>query len=152
MPNRRLSPDSSTALPDHSILSVDLKALTDVAAALRQEVAGNLQRHITQLNSAYGMGVSFGYASHSDNMKEARKVYHDCLVRATSLLSSCVAAGEALATAVDVIAQRYATTDAMAKARADEVDLALSEALKNTPVPDLALPVEKFSGRPGSFE
>jgi hypothetical protein len=144
--------DDPDGVPDYAVLSVDLNGLSDVAAALRREVDGNLLRHITQLNSAYSMGVDFGSASHSDNVKQARRVYRDCLVQATNLLSSYVTAGEVLATAIDDVVRRYGSSDAMASARVDDVDTALKGARRTVPVHDVALQVEHFSGRKGSFE
>jgi hypothetical protein len=152
MPNRVLIDDGG--LPsghDRSVLTIHLDGLSDVAAALRQEVDGNLVRHITQLHSAYSMGVDFGSASHSANVSEARKVYHGCLVQVTKLLSGYVQAGEALATAIDTVVQRYGSSDAMAHARADDVSQALGDADKVTPRTDL-MAVEQFSRGAGTFE
>lgn len=151
MPMRDLI-DDPDEVPDYSVLSVDLNGLSDVATALRREVDGNLLRHITQLNSAYSMGVDFGSASHSDNVKQARKVYYDCLVQATRLLSSYVTAGEVLATAIDDVVRRYGSSDAMAAARVDDVDTATKHARDTVPVHNVALVVERFSGQKGSFE
>jgi hypothetical protein len=151
MPVRELL-DDPDGVPDYAVLSVDLNGLSDVAVALRQEVDGNLLRHITQLNSAYSMGVDFGSASHSDNVQQARRVYRDCLVRATRLLSSYVTAGEVLATAIDDVVRRYGSSDAMASARVDDVETAIGSATKAVPARDVSLVVERFSGRSGSFQ
>lgn len=143
--------DDSEGPSDYPVLSVDLQALSDVAVALRQEVDGNLVRHITQLNAAYSMGVDFGAASHSENVKQARKVYHDCLVEITDLLSKYVQAGEVFATAIDEIVKQYGASDAMAKARVGDVNKAIDDAAAVTPAKNL-MAVEQFSRRPGSFE
>jgi hypothetical protein len=147
----RVWTDDSQGAPDYPVLSVDLNALSDVAVALRQEVDGNLVRHITQLNAAYSMGVDFGSASHSDNVKQAREVYHDCLVQITALLSKYVQAGEVFATAIDEIVKQYGSSDAMAKARVDEVMAAIGAA-ENVDAARNLMAVEQFSGRAGSFE
>ena len=150
MPIRDLIDDAG-GLADRAVLTIHLEGLSDVATALRQEVDGNLVRHITQLHSAYGMGVDFGSASHSANVSEARKVYHSCLVQVTRLLSGYVQAGEALATAIDTVVQRYGSSDAMAKARVDEVSKAVADATMATPRTDL-MAMEQFSGQAGAFE
>ena len=137
--------------PDYPTLSVDLKGLADVASALRQEVDGNLVRHITQLNCAYGMGVDFGATSHSENVKQARNVYHGCLVQITELLSNYVQAGEIFAAAIDEIVKRYGSSDGLAKASLDDIKGAIGHAEAVTPARDL-MAVEQFSRRPGSFE
>jgi len=150
MSNRILIDDAGGSA-DYPVLSVQLDGLSDVAAALRQEVDGNLVRHITQLHSAYGMGVDFGSASHSANVSEARKVYHGCLVQVTKLLSGYVQAGDALATAIDTVVQRYGSSDAMARALAQDVGQAIDHASQVTPRTD-PMAVEQFSRRPGTFE
>ena len=129
MPIRPLIDDPGIGLPDYPTLSVDLKALADVAIALRQEVDRNLQPHMAQLRSAYGTGVNFGVASQSENMRQARSIYHDCLVQVADLLSRCVAAGESLASAIDEVARRYGASDAMAKARAADVGALLDRSM-----------------------
>jgi hypothetical protein len=130
---------------------VDLTALSDVAVALRQEVDGNLVTHITQLNCAYGLGVEFGMTSHSENVKQARTVYHDCLVQITDLLSKYVEAGEIFAVAIDEIVKQYGLSDAMAKAGLDDVQRAIGDASSAVPSQNL-MAIEQFSRRPGSFE
>jgi hypothetical protein len=143
--------DDAGAPADDAVLAIHLEGLSDVATALRQAVDGNLLRHITQLHGAYGMGVDFGSASHSANVSEARKVYHNCLVQVSRLLSGYVQAGEALAMAIDTVVQRYGSSDAMAQARVDDVSRAVGDAEKLTPRTDL-MAVEQFSRRAGTFE
>lgn len=116
-------------LPGYQTLSVDLRELADVAAAIRHEVDRNLQPHMAQLKSPYGTGVNFGAASQSENMKQARSIYHDCLVQTANLLTMCVAAGESLASAIDEVATRYSESDAMAKARGTDVGKLLDQLL-----------------------
>ena len=129
MPIRPLIDDPGTGLSGYPTLSVDLRALADVATALRQEVDRNLQPHITQLNSVYGTGVNFGATSRSENMRQARSIYHDCLVQTASLLTNCVAAGDALASAIDEVARQYGASDAMAKARASDIGKLLDQTM-----------------------
>ncbi len=150
MPNRVVIDDAGGPA-DSAVLTIHLDGLSDVAAALRQEVDGNLVRHITQLHSAYGMGVDFGSASHSPNVSQARKVYHSCLVQVTKLLSGYVQAGDALATAIDTVVKEYGSSDAMAHARADDVSQAFKDAQQVPPRTDL-MAVEQFSRRGGTFE
>lgn len=152
MSMRPIFDDPGIAVPDYATLKVDIAALTDVAKALRQEVGGNLRPHVGPLDGAYGMGVKFGLMSHSQNMKLARKAYHDCLVRATESFANRIAAGEALAAAVDQIAREYGGSDAMAKARSADVGKIIDDATKATPPADLVPVIEQFSGRAGSFE
>jgi hypothetical protein len=152
MSMRPLFDDPGCDVSDYATLKVDIEALADVANALRQEVDGNLRPHVGPLNLAYGMGVKFGLTSHSENMKRARKAYHDCLVQATESFANRIAAGEALAAALDEIARRYGGADAMAKARSDDVSKVIDETTKTTPLPNLMPMIEQFSGRSGSFE
>jgi hypothetical protein len=144
---RPLIDDPGIGLPGYPTLSVDLKALADVAAALRQEVDRNLQPHITQLNSVYGTGVNFGAASPSENMKQARSIYHDCLVETANLLSSCVVAGELLAAAIDEIGRRYGAADAMANARATDVGKLIDQTMSTARGTDALRTAESSSIR-----
>jgi hypothetical protein len=127
MTNRVLI-DDATGSADHSTLSIHFGGLSDVATVLRQEVDGNLVGHITQLHSGY----------------------HGCLVQVTKLLSGYVQAGDALATAIDTMVQRYGSSDAMAHAQAEDVSRALADADQMTPRTDL-MAVEQFSRRAGAF-
>ncbi len=149
---RPMFDDPGSATSGYATLKVDITALADVAQALRLEMSGNLQPHVGPLNGAYGMGVKFGLTSHSENMKRARLMYHECLIRATETLASRIAVGEALAAAVEKVAREYGDTDAMTKARADNVGSLIDQVTKTTPVPDLVPAIETFSGRGGSFE
>ena len=152
MAARPLFDDPGSSIPDCATLTVDIEALPDVANTLRKEINGNLLPHIGPLNSAYGMGVKFGQLSHSNNMKQARRAYHDCLIKASTVLASRVAAADPLASAIDEIARRYGETDAMAKAHADDIAEVIRDAMAASPVPDLMPAIEAFSRRPGSFE
>jgi hypothetical protein len=152
MSMRPLFDDPGCDVSDYVTLKVDIQALADVADALRQEVDANLRPHIGPLNLAYGMGVKFGLTSSSENMKRARKAYHDCLVRATESFANRIAAGEALAAAVAEIARRYGESDAMSEARSDEVGKLIDQTTKMTPLPNLMPTIEQFSGRSGTFE
>jgi hypothetical protein len=129
MPIRPLIDDLGIGLPGYPTLSVDLKALEDIATAIRQEVDRNLQPHMAPLKNAYGTGVNFGATSRSENMRQARSIYHDCLVQTASLLTNCVAAGDALASAIDEVGRQYGASDAMAEARAADVAKLLDQTM-----------------------
>ena len=117
--NRPLFDDPGSEVPDYATLRVDIAALGDLATALRQEIDKNLLPHVGPLAGAYGMGVKFGLMSHSQNMKLARKMFHDCLVNATESLANRIAVGESLAAAVEQVAKLYGGSDAMASARSE---------------------------------
>jgi hypothetical protein len=148
---RPLFDDPGSAVPDYETLRVDIAALADLASALRKEIDGNLLPHVGPLAGAYGMGVKFGLMSHSQNMKLARKTFHDCLVGATESLANRITAGESLAAAVEQIAKLYGGSDAMASARSEEVADIIDSALAATPLRDVTPVIEQFSGRAGSF-
>jgi hypothetical protein len=114
----------------YDVLQVDLQGLTDLAAALRQEIEDNLKPHIPQLLSAYSLGASFGMTSESPNVRAARDHYARCLAAITRVLAAYVNAGNTLAAAAEDIAQRYHASDAMAEARASEVWRAIDKATK----------------------
>ena len=152
MSMRPLFDDPGSAVPDYATLRVDIAALSDTATALRQEIDGNLLPHVGPLAGAYGMGVKFGLLSHSQNMKLARKVFHDCLVSATESLANRIAVGESLASAVEEIAKLYGGSDAMARARSDEVGKVIDDAMQAATLPDVVPTIEQFSGGAGSFK
>jgi hypothetical protein len=141
--------DPESSMPGYAALTVDLRALSDLAGALRREVDANLQPHITQLFSAYSLGVGFGLATDSANIRAARQRYQDCLTQIGPLLSGFVTAGQALAAAADQIATAYGDSDAMAKARASTVQDAVSQATST--IAPAAPVIDRGGNRPGNF-
>lgn len=96
--------------------------------------------------------MKFGLLSHSQNMKLARTIYHGCLTHATASLANRIATAEALAAAIERIADGYRSSDAMSQARSSDVGKAIDDATTAAARPDLAPAVEQFSGRPRSYE
>jgi hypothetical protein len=145
--HRADDPDNNSNAPSYPALHVDLDSIDDFVAAMRTEIADNLQPHINQLIKSYELGVCFGQITYSENLAATQMVYHDCLTRIGELLTGYVTAGQVLTSAAARVAATYRRTDAMAAAKTRDVSTAISaqvqavrDALANRPTPAPAGP------------
>jgi hypothetical protein len=138
MVQRPITDEGLTYQLDQGPLVVDLRTLTDVAAALRAEVEHSLKPQIAQVLHAYSLGASFGLTTESPNVRAARAYYHICLTRMCELLRTYVDINQALASAIDEIVGRYSTTDATLAAKAIDFQRALNKASLPS-APEIAL-------------
>jgi hypothetical protein len=121
--------DDSSGEPGPQI-RVDIGGLHDFAAAVRGHVDGALRGEVERAFTAYGQGVlfGFGWSAHSADVRAARQRYHNCLSTTSEALADFMETAEAMVAAVEVVAQRYGDTDALAAASAADMEAALSQA------------------------
>lgn len=115
--------------PTTRAIEVDLAGLTDLARAVRQENAATLEPQSGVVRSELLNGVCFGAASASGYVLEAKQRYHDSLLRALEQMQAHIRAASILADTADRVARNYADTDALSKARTEEVERALIAAV-----------------------
>jgi len=110
-------------------IEVDLHGLHDLADTLRADLDGHLRTATPEILAEHRTGVQFG-ASMSDNpgVLSARGQYAHCLGGGAEALLSYLEAAEAMIHAARDVAERYATAEARAQARAGEIDAALQAA------------------------
>jgi ABC-type phosphate transport system auxiliary subunit len=109
-------------------IQVDISAIDDFVALLRDEVTQNLRPYAEQIIDAHRSGVTFGVTSGSEPMHALRKAYYDCLNSGTNGLKSYIEESEVLLGAAERIAALYRQTDGLAEAKSDDVMAALNVA------------------------
>jgi hypothetical protein len=102
-------------------IEVNPHALHSFGVALGGEVHGNVKPHAQRLTITFADGVAFGAHNPSADLQAAASAYHDCLAGVTQQLAAVVDAVTVLADSAQTIASRYATSDALAHAKANDV-------------------------------
>ncbi|WP_213453928.1 hypothetical protein [Rhizomonospora bruguierae] len=115
--------------PTSRAIEVDLAGLRDLANTVRQENWATLEPQSNLVRSELSNGVCFGARSASGSVLEAKQRYQDSLQRAMEQMYAHVRAASILADTADRVVQNYANTDALARARSQEVERALTEAI-----------------------
>jgi hypothetical protein len=120
----------SVHTPDLVEIAVDLDGLDDFASLMGGETESNLSPYADRIISDHTQGVCFGTLSASAELQATRRSYHDCLNRSVAAMRSYVEASRLLVTAIETVAERYASVDALSAQRADRVasDLMLAVA------------------------
>jgi hypothetical protein len=125
-------PDSggSVPAPDLTEIAIDLDSLADFASLMSGETESNLSPYADRIISDHTHGVCFGTLSASAELQATRRSYHNCLNRSVAAMRSYVEASRLLVTAIETVAERYASVDALSAQRADQVaaDLILAVA------------------------
>ncbi len=124
-----LSDDSPRWLSGYRAIEVDPSGLDRFAGAIEGEVEGNFRPHTHDLFTVYELGVRFGAGHVSADVLAAREKHHQCLQGAADQLASYIKASHILIQAARQIAKNYGDADAMAAARAKEIDHTLSAAI-----------------------
>jgi hypothetical protein len=110
---------------DVPAINVDINAIDDFVALLRDEVTQNLRPYSDQIISEHRSGVGFGLYSGSEPMHALRQDYYQCLLSGAEGLRSYVDASEVLLAAAEKVAALYRRADAMAEAQSQDVLAAL---------------------------
>jgi len=126
---RRL-PDEERSQPER--ISVNLNELIELARVMRAETDVGLRPESERARTGLQEGVCFGVRSASGYVYGAKQRYHDSLTQALQQLTQYVRAADILAEAAEKVARQYAHTDALAAARAADVENALAETLAAT--------------------
>lgn len=106
---------------DLTEIAVDLDSLRDFASLMRGETDANLSPYADRIISDQVHGVCFGALSASAELQATRRSYHDCLTRSVAAMRSYVEVSQILVTAIEAVAERYASVDALSANRADQV-------------------------------
>jgi hypothetical protein len=116
-------PDSGGSIPAPNLveIAVDLESLGDFASLMGGETESNLSPYADRIISDHRQGVCFGTLSASAELQATRRSYHDCLNRSIAAMRSYVEASRLLVTAIETVAERYASVDALSAQRADQV-------------------------------
>ncbi|GAA1823241.1 hypothetical protein HC028_15695 [Planosporangium flavigriseum] len=123
--------DSPAWLRDYKAINVDIDGLHSFAGAIEDEVEGNFRPHTTRLFSTYSGGVPFGPDNPSGEVHAAKLKYHDCLTSATEAMTAYINASKVLVAAIKEAAAKYADSDALAHASAQDVERILGQAILN---------------------
>jgi hypothetical protein len=113
---------------DLTEVKVDIDVLNDFMKVLSAEIAENLQPYSNEIISDHREGVPIGQNSASVPLEALRRQYYMAQQSAVEGLLSYVEATKVLLRAVELMAEHYRHTDAMAQARAIDVMGAISEA------------------------
>ena len=124
--------DTSGWLADYRPVEVDLSTLAQFAKALRDEVDLNFRPHAARLIDALDPGADpFESRDGFFELMAAWNQYGFCRDRAIQLLVAYANATEQLATAADLVAQRYRDTDALAAAQLSDIEKAFATATQS---------------------
>jgi hypothetical protein len=124
-----LADDSPRWLSGYRAIQVDPSGLDRFAGAIEDEVEGNFRPHTHDLFAVYELGVRFGAGHVSADVLAAREKHHQCLQGAADQLASFINASHILIQVARQIAKNYGAADAMAAARAKEIDDTLNAAI-----------------------
>lgn len=113
---------------DLTEVKVDIDALNDFMKVLSAEIEQNLQPYSNEIISDHRQGVPIGQNSASIPLEALRKQYYLAQQSAVDGLLSYVEATKVLLRAVELMAEHYKHTDAMANGRATDVMAAMSKA------------------------
>jgi hypothetical protein len=117
---------------DLTDVKVDIDALNDFMKVLSAEIEQNLQPYSTEIITDHRQGVPIGQNSASIPLEALRRQYYLAQQSAIDGLLSYVEATKVLLRAVELIAEHYRHTDAMAQGRAMDVMAAISMAQLET--------------------
>ncbi|MFS8478293.1 MAG: hypothetical protein FWJ93_04865 [Micromonosporaceae bacterium] len=124
----RWLPDADRAQPER--IHVNLAALADLVGVMRTETNAGLRPESAEVRAGLGDGVCFGVRSASGYVYDAKHRYHESLTQAMRLLGQYLWVAEILTDAAEIVARKYAHTDALSAARTADVDKALAEAVR----------------------
>lgn len=110
-------------------IAVDVRGVSEFARFVRSDADSGLRPQAARLAALCCTGSRFGSAVPSANLGWARDRHDEALIRARDLLEAYIRATDVLVGAAHAIAARYADTDALAKARVEEVEPMLSAAI-----------------------
>jgi len=118
--------DATPAAAPSAGIHVQLTSLTQFAANLDQESAGNLKPHATAAVQQFSAGVSFGKTTVAGGVATIQASYRDSLVRAIDTLNEYARSVDRKVAGAKVVQQRYRDADALAVGNADFVRTALA--------------------------
>lgn len=119
--------DTPRWLRDYQPIEVDLGTLGQFAKALQDEVEQNFRPHAARLVNSLDPGQDpFRRSEGFLELTAAWYSYADSRDRAIQLLSAYASATSILASAAQLIVQRYGDSDAFAAAQADDVQAAFA--------------------------
>lgn len=106
-------------------IKVNPHTLHAFGTSLGDDVHKQVKPHADRLRLVFADGVSFGERNPSADLQAAAVAYHDCLVGVNQQLQAVVDAVSVLADSAQKIAERYASSDTLADARAKDVQAVL---------------------------
>ena len=115
-------------LIDFTEVKVEIDVLSDFTKVLSAEIAQNLQPYSNEIISDHREGVPIGQNSASVPLEALRREYYLAQQSAIDGLLSYVEEAKVLLRAVELMAEYYRHTDAMAQGRAMDVMGAISAA------------------------
>ena len=102
-------------------IRVDLASLHRLLGELSNEVSYNLRPNVDSVFDQLGTGASFGIKNPSIDLHAVKQKYDDCLRATVDRLARHVTESGRLVDALNVILNRYQTTDALAGASFDDL-------------------------------
>jgi hypothetical protein len=109
-------------------VEVDVEGLTDFRNLLDRELETNLRPAATGIQADHMLGVGFGRANPSTQMRAAQEKYRQVLQDSVETLAKYVAVSENLIEAITSISTRYRDADLTASALATELNAAIDAA------------------------
>lgn len=109
-------------------IEVNPSRLHEFGASVAAEVHRHVRPQATRLNLVFADGVTFGQGNPSADLSAAITAYRECLTGMSAQMEALVETVGTIADAAEQIASRYASSDALAAAKAKDVLSALDAA------------------------
>jgi hypothetical protein len=110
-------------------IRVDTSGVDRFAGTVEAEVNANFTPQAGRLMAVYEPGAFFGVNHVSADVAAARRAHTECLRAAADQLVGYIDASKILVDAARTVSARYRGVDALAAANANEVELALADAV-----------------------
>ena len=111
---------------DITHVEVDVEGLTDFRNLVDRELEANLRPAATGIQADHMLGVGFGRANPSAQMRAAQEKYRQVLQDSVEALATYVAVSERLVEAITRVSARYRDADLTSAAMANELRVELN--------------------------
>jgi hypothetical protein len=102
-------------------INVEIDGLKSAAAVMRAELEAGFRSQVTPFNDAMQSGASIGGVIAGAEFKQLQQTYSTYITATRVALDNLGKGTYSVATAADIIAEKYSDADALSRARVDEV-------------------------------